>query len=168
MRILDMHAMSFICSEAFTRSNSMNFTVEMKGPIEVSGLFDKYAAFVRGNEILRAKWRGREAADGLWEAFGAEETERLLAFEEQRLRRIQPRDEVLAEFHPTNARLPLRISRISDRAWVFSFHHGIASGVNAYRMIGEWLRVYAGGAIVPDALGTFAAARLPEIGRAHV
>jgi hypothetical protein len=130
--------------EPYALGNEIGTTVQLKEKYIPGCLFPAYRKLILENPQLQSKWR--EDLDNnvcQWERFDQTELESLLQHEKDRLTKKYTKTEAFNEYHPTNTRLPFRISRIDDQTLYFAMNHMLGHVGDALLWISKWFEAYA-------------------------
>ncbi|WP_262384755.1 hypothetical protein [Paenibacillus terrae] len=121
----------FFGTEDYILSNSMIATVTFKRRIDAEKLFFSYRSLIMDNPLLQAKRVEQFEKDTfVWGRFSQEELEHFLEAEKVKLSQYFTEEEVLAQYRPTNARLPFRIYPINEYTMIFAMNHAVANGLS--------------------------------------
>ncbi|AET60807.1 hypothetical protein HPL003_20355 [Paenibacillus terrae HPL-003] len=135
----------FFGTEDYILSNSMIATVTFKRRIDTEKLFSSYRSLIMDNPLLQAKRVEQFEKDTfVWGRFSQEELEHFLEAEKVKLSQYFTEEEVLAQYSPTNARLPFRIYPINEYTMIFAMNHAVANGLSLVFWIKRWLEYYSG------------------------
>ncbi|MEC0184052.1 hypothetical protein P4H61_21415 [Paenibacillus peoriae] len=135
----------FFGTEDYISSNSMVATVTFKRRIDAEKLFSSYRMLIMDNPLLQAKRVEQFEKDTFeWGCFSQEELENLLETEKVQLSQYFTEEEALAQYTPTNSRLPFRIFPINEHTMIFAMNHAVANGLSLVFWIKRWLEYYAG------------------------
>lgn len=135
----------FFGTEKFLAANSIIATVTFKRRIDAEKLFTSYRSLIMDNPMLQAKRVEQDEKDTFeWGCFSQEELDNFLEMEKEQVSKFFTEEEVLAQYAPTNSRLPFRIFPINEYTMIFSMNHAVANGLSLVFWIKRWLEYYAG------------------------
>ncbi|EHS55692.1 hypothetical protein [Paenibacillus sp. Aloe-11] len=145
MNAIKLASTYFFGTEDYLSSNSMIATVTFKRRIDAEKLFSSYRLLIMDNPLLQAKRVEQFEKDTFeWGCFSQEELENLLEIEKVQLSQYFTEEEALAQYAPTNSRLPFRIIPINEHTMIFAMNHAVANGRGLVFWIKRWLEYYAG------------------------
>ncbi|MCM3697947.1 hypothetical protein [Paenibacillus macerans] len=147
MDVIKLASTYFFGTEQFMSANSMIATVAFKRKIDAEKLSSSYRLLIMNHPLLQSKRVESSEKDMFeWGRFSPEELECLLLLEKMRLSRFFTEEEALAQYDPTNTRLPFRIFRLDEFRLIFAMNHALANGRSLVYWIKRWLEYYAGAA----------------------
>lgn len=135
----------FFGTEDYLSANSMIATITFKRKISPATMYSSYRLLILNNPLLQAKKVELPAEDSfVWEPFTEDELDRLLALEQTKQATYRTEAEILADYAPTNDRLPFRIDPINEFTMIFAMNHAVANGLSLVFWIQRWLEYYSG------------------------
>ncbi len=130
--------------ESRVGANDILVTVRLRKPWALDNLRVCYERFLVEHPGLCSRWTEDTASGSFqWRPFSDSERDLLLSYERDRLSMMSSLDSVSLEYHPTNSRLPFRISPIDPQTLVFSINHMITDGRGSLTWVSRFLRAYA-------------------------